>query len=1086
MKTGRSSGCLLTLLVVSILAPCGVCGEKAIRVAIYHADQANATLTDRQKNEIKSLPGKGNPSGISIGETGIMEVLQQAEGIEATYVGDVSLPTLTQHDVLIVPHAWVRTFDKTPEGKAFRRRLHTDAKGFVLAGGGVLLIGHQTGHAWGHTIIDCPFPEVAYGKTCNKQGFEMKGTTYQAAGDHDISRGVEGFFIEYYHGMEDAVVQRPGPLGQVFLADTDGYVEGVAGEYGAGRVACLGAVLGIEVTKTKGEDGKEQTNWVEAAPTDGRKRLLLNLVRWLGVERQPDFPSARAALHQLSLSAAAETIRWERRFWRLSGDDSRVHRAWEVQQAVVRVIGVMNGREGTLRELVGKVDAVKPDTLATLATSLAAHPLDSRTQFRDAVIALDRAIIGARNARGLKPVRKLPRFLRGFSVQYFDLHANMDDMTAMFEDLDRAHANMISVHYHWVKDYPRHSVLADVYGMGINVMTNITSQDTVAELMGKFMPHSAFAAYHVDEPGMWPKSCFRAADGSLNQEGVEAFRKYVAEHVDPKEVAGQDLEKFIRDTVDARRPSYRLMMERAVLWHLLGRYMQEQVYRKVDACRQKAKEMEADAPFKVLLSPVLLTMPYMMGSPTSLGPMPDVLATDIYSSGGYGDRLILEMMRGCSRGTAKRVVLWNGWRNRSPHTYRRSCVAGIMHSDGVMSFTFAPVYWKRNAYGDGWKFWCPGGYEVAQELFGLIERAEDFLSPTRSMAATALLVSERTMWNHYYYGWGSNARNMYYAQLSSIYTQLLRSHLLVDVVWADLLKPGGLDQYKVIVAPEAASISDAEAAVLSDWVKRGGMLVVTARTSGLDAYGRPRGDYALGHAFGVTLKKPFVAGYRVRLKEYLALKARSLSRAEDHALVRFLPEKEPMAYEGERFGGVYEHDVVEARQGTSVLARLDDGTPAITLSRFGKGGCVFTSAQWLGLCPGADGFWSAAVRWGLKQAGSQPAALLDSAEPEIEVNLRQTADGSGIALHLCNLGEAYTIDKTKVDPETTFHVMTRNLTSGVVARVRLPEGWRGKKLAVRDPVAGKDLAHEVDGERIVIKVPDFAMYQLITVSADAP
>jgi len=900
--------------------------------------------------------------------------------------------------------------------------------------------------------------------------------------------------------MEDAIAQSVGPQGEVVLSDSDGYALGVAGSYGAGRVVCIGAVLGIEVTKqkddsvkvlakatgtpsAKGDAGKEIVRWAEAAHSDGRRALLLNTIRWLGQERDLDLAAATKALPGLAAAAAEEMRRWECRLQGLADRDSRVKDADEVQAARQKAAALLKERRDLLGLLNDETGGVDEATLPSLASRLADHPIQTRKALRDALLNLGKAIRDAREELALKPRRGLPRFFRGFSVQYFDVRASLEYLAMMFEDIERTHANFVAIHYHWVKDYPHHFRLADLHGMQMEAMTGTTTPENVADLMGKFMPHSSFTAYHLDEPGIWPKHCFLKEGGDLHPGGVGLFQKYLAAQFKEKEFTRGEVEAFLRAVSHGRRPKLRFLNTHPVLWHFMGKYLQERVYEKVSACGRKAKEMDPDLAFKVLLTPICLAMPYLISSPTSLAPLGDIVACDVYSSGGYGDRLIMEMMRAAGRGTAKRTVLWNGWRNRSPYSYRRSCLVGLMHADGVLSFTLGPFYKKRNRYGDGWKYWCPGGYEVAQEVFGLAEKAEDYLVPSRSLAQTALLVSERTMWNHHYHGWGGMPNNMFYSQLSSIYSQLLRSHLLIDVVWAEHLEKGELNAYKVLIAPEVASMTDAEVRAVSEWVERGGRLVATARTSACDAYGRLQTEYGLAKTFGVHLKGPVAKGHRVRLKEFLALKQRKLVRSADHPVVAFL-SKEPAPYSGERFGGVYEHDVIEALDGTEVLARWDAESPVITVARVGKGACVFTAAQWLGLCPGANEFWGAAARWCLEQAGSSPVAVLGNASPQVEVNVRQKADGTGLALHLFDHDEAYTIDKSRIDPKTTYHVMTPNPTSGVIAKIRLPEAWKGKKVHTHDPVGNRDLSASVQDGRIVIEIPDFVMYQLITIRAE--
>jgi hypothetical protein len=71
-----------------------------------------------------------------------------------------------------------------------------------------------------------------------------------------------------------------------------------------------------------------------------------------------------------------------------------------------------------------------------------------------------------------------------------------------------------------------------------------------------------------------------------------------------------------------------------------------------------------------------------------------------------------------------------------------------------------------------------------------------------------------------------------------------------------LMRPEQLARYKLVWLPNAACLSDAQCAMLKDYVDKGGHLVVTHLTSVADEYGRMRKDFGLAGLTGASLLNP--------------------------------------------------------------------------------------------------------------------------------------------------------------------------------------------------------------------------------------
>ena len=70
------------------------------------------------------------------------------------------------------------------------------------------------------------------------------------------------------------------------------------------------------------------------------------------------------------------------------------------------------------------------------------------------------------------------------------------------------------------------------------------------------------------------------------------------------------------------------------------------------------------------------------------------------------------------------------------------------------------------------------------------------------------------------------------------------------------MSAGRLARHKLTYVPNAPCLSDAQCAMLADYVNGGGTLVATHLTSVADEYGRPRGNYGLSKLLGATLASP--------------------------------------------------------------------------------------------------------------------------------------------------------------------------------------------------------------------------------------
>jgi hypothetical protein len=144
-------------------------------------------------------------------------------------------------------------------------------------------------------------------------------------------------------------------------------------------------------------------------------------------------------------------------------------------------------------------------------------------------------------------------------------------------------------------------------------------------------------------------------------------------------------------------------------------------------------------------------------------------------------------------------------------------------------------------------YYAFGRTETEALFFGVIREREEWLRKAKTMKWAALLMSYDTL--SFYADKDYRQRLMDHGM--GAFRAALEKQLPCDVIPGIDLTNGSLDQYKVLILPNSACLSDAEVEAIRTFVKNGGGLVATMDTSLYDGQGRAREDFALGDLFGV-------------------------------------------------------------------------------------------------------------------------------------------------------------------------------------------------------------------------------------------
>jgi hypothetical protein len=117
----------------------------------------------------------------------------------------------------------------------------------------------------------------------------------------------------------------------------------------------------------------------------------------------------------------------------------------------------------------------------------------------------------------------------------------------------------------------------------------------------------------------------------------------------------------------------------------------------------------------------------------------------------------------------------------------------------------------------------------------------------RSLASVAVVVSPRSV-NLYKAPYTEDRTD----HLEGIYAALVEARIPFDYVHEQDLNQERISSYAVLILPNMALMSDAQAATIRQYAEHGGSVLATFQTGLFDETGVPRKDFALGELFGIS------------------------------------------------------------------------------------------------------------------------------------------------------------------------------------------------------------------------------------------
>jgi hypothetical protein len=166
----------------------------------------------------------------------------------------------------------------------------------------------------------------------------------------------------------------------------------------------------------------------------------------------------------------------------------------------------------------------------------------------------------------------------------------------------------------------------------------------------------------------------------------------------------------------------------------------------------------------------------------------------------------------------------------------------IWMADGIAQ-DFRPTFTKFNGKLFD-KRWLP----VVEEVFQWHHANENYFKNEKSFARVGMVYSQQTA---QFYG-GPDAEAKVNEPGLGFYHAMVEARIPFEMVHDGLLDRDHVDQFRTLILPNVAALSDAQCKQIQEFVERGGSVVATYETSLYDEWGAQRKDFGLASLFGAS------------------------------------------------------------------------------------------------------------------------------------------------------------------------------------------------------------------------------------------
>ncbi len=288
----------------------------------------------------------------------------------------------------------------------------------------------------------------------------------------------------------------------------------------------------------------------------------------------------------------------------------------------------------------------------------------------------------------------------------------------------------------------------------------------------------------------------------------------------------------------------------------------------------------------------------------------------------------------------------------------------------------------------------------AAPAFAEIEKREEWFFDTVPIKNVAVFYSKYTRW---FYGKGADHQNRYLHSFLGACKALIESQIQFDIVTDRGMNAKDLSGYRVLILPNAVCLNDEQLRVIKEYVRKGGGLIATHRTSLSTEFGDPRGDFGLGDVFHAKYVQPLV--YRL-----------SYMKLRDGPIAKGLPVGTPLVCRDNQVlvepteGATVAAATVFPREGYNKVTTWADPPleeesqyPALITSQYGGGKVAYFPtrpdsmyAEW-----GAPEFRKMLIN-AVAHVSRERAPVEVDSPMSVEVNAYEQLDKNRIVVHLLN------------------------------------------------------------------------------------
>ena len=366
------------------------------------------------------------------------------------------------------------------------------------------------------------------------------------------------------------------------------------------------------------------------------------------------------------------------------------------------------------------------------------------------------------------------------------------------------------------------------------------------------------------------------------------------------------------------------------------------------------------------------------------------------------------------------------------------------------------------------------GIESISKVFGWMKEHEDLFYDYKTVKHAALPYSRLNL-DSYGTSWDGISEALYHSQQQ--YSAIFDEDMTLDE----------LKEYKTILLVGMERMSDKQIDAIKEYVKQGGGLVATYRSSLYDENGNQRDDFGLKDLFKASFK-----GLKGPVHEHGFGPRIYFEMNKDHTITKDLGKGKRIAYDYVFSPAAhYEYAEVEALDGADIIAdtklvvddprwviqgqgvvmppyTLETVSPAIVASTYGKGRVVYIAPA-LERLYYSRGFatvrkvFANAIEW------TSGRELYDVEGPAcIVTNL--TEKGNKRALHLINYsGDNFESPMRRIEWVAPIY--------NLKVKIKNPDGKKLKKASLL--TTGKKIKFKRNGDHITVTIPKMEVYECI-------